>query len=314
MQTAFFRAAIFVAALAFLGGRDSRSEIIYDNMQAVGTRFFPSLNEHGDEIRLAGEGRRVREFLLEYYADFRVAVNPTARIRFYRNDGPGQFPSPSTMLYDSGEIALVKGYQIIRLEGIAVDVPNAFTWTVAFQGLTGAVGEQAGLLFSDPPAIGTSFDDFWMFTSKGWGLFRVGPDVKANFAARVLAFDVEKLSMHRQGANLVLEWPAGLALYSAAEVTGPWEPVSGATSPWQAQLQEGGQRFWTAREAGLAPPAPLQVRVAGDSLLLEWGGNQLLQVAGSVSGPWETVSGAVSPYAAPRQPGETRFWRLVPVP
>jgi hypothetical protein len=40
------------------------------------------------------------------------------------------------------------------------------------------------------------------------------------------------LQTARYGSVLVLTWPGGYQLRSATNITGPWTPVSGATSPW----------------------------------------------------------------------------------
>jgi hypothetical protein len=36
----------------------------------------------------------------------------------------------------------------------------------------------------------------------------------------------------RSGSGLVLSWPSGYELLSATNLTGPYTPVNGATSPW----------------------------------------------------------------------------------
>jgi len=42
----------------------------------------------------------------------------------------------------------------------------------------------------------------------------------------------------RTGQQLVLTWPSGYQLLSATNVTGPYTPVSGATSPWTNSLTD----------------------------------------------------------------------------
>jgi len=49
------------------------------------------------------------------------------------------------------------------VNGLSLAVPGTFIWTVAFNGIVGT-GDGAGLLFYDPPAVGSSFDDHWEFT------------------------------------------------------------------------------------------------------------------------------------------------------
>jgi hypothetical protein len=311
MQKLPVRAVVLSLTLFLLLERTASTEIIYDNSQTGGTNFFPSLNEFGDEIRLDGTSRVVQEFIFEYYGEFTGSVNPTARVRFYKNDGPGQFPEPGTLLYDSGDFPIDSGLNHHRLSGIAIDVPDNFTWTVEFKGLSGVDGEQAGLLFRDPPSIGESFDDFWMRTSNGWALFQSGSELVSNFGARVIGIPISQtLSIRRDGATLVLEWPAELGLYTAAQVNGPWYPAHDSTSPWSVQLSSAPRQFWAAFPPDAAPAAPLRLGVAGDQLVLEWGGSGILQVATEVIGPYEDVPGASSPFSVSREAGQTLFWRL----
>ena len=81
----------------------------------------------------------------------------------------GCYASPGTVLFDSGTFS-IGGYTTGATEnfyaadlgagtgagvipGIGVDVPDDFTWTVTFSGLTG--GENAGLALYDPPTVGS---------------------------------------------------------------------------------------------------------------------------------------------------------------
>jgi hypothetical protein len=43
----------------------------------------------------------------------------------------------------------------VNLEGLSVEVPRAFTWSVT---LAGAVD---GIMLHDEPMVGSSFSDFW---------------------------------------------------------------------------------------------------------------------------------------------------------
>jgi hypothetical protein len=164
------------------------SEVVYDNSQTYLTNYHPSLLEYGDEIRLAGTARVVTNFQFEYFGAFLRTGDEEARIRFYANDGPGRAPAPNTLLYDSGPFPLLSGLNTAPISGISVVVPDVFTWTVQFTGITGLIGDQAGLIFYDPPTIGRSFNDYWQYNGSTWGtkIFPNGP--RANFGARVLAF------------------------------------------------------------------------------------------------------------------------------
>ena len=171
-----------------------RSEIVFDNSSNYLTNYWPSLLEYGDEIQLAGSARLVTNFVFEYFGSFTREGDETARIRFYKNDGPGRYPGPGTLLYDSGPFAIFSGLNAAPLNGLAVKVPDDFTWTVQFGGLTGLPGNQVGLPFYDPPTVGFSYRDFWQKTDptglagRGWDLLSFPNfDPVANFAARVQA-------------------------------------------------------------------------------------------------------------------------------
>lgn len=149
-----------------------------------------SAREFGDEINLAGNQRIITDFLFEYYGDFTQALGKTARLRFYQNDGPGRYPAPQTLLYDSGAFFLGTGYNTKWLSGINVTVPDTFTWTVEFSGLTGQLSDRAGLLFYHPPTLGSSARDFWERIDGLWVLSHFGGSTfkpEANFGARVIA-------------------------------------------------------------------------------------------------------------------------------
>ena len=180
-----------------------QAETVYDNVGTTNSQptYFPSTIEYGDEIRLGGIGREVRQFRTEYFGDLPATNAATARIRFYANDGPGRYPSPATLLFESDAFPVLAGYNSIALDDLEVAVPDIFTFTVEFSGLTGAVGQQAGLLLYDPPSAGFSYDDFWMRTGTNWTLFRLNIGVKANFAARFSATDI--LTVHLDGPQVL---------------------------------------------------------------------------------------------------------------
>src|SRR6266511_1034154 len=163
----------------------SQAEIVFNNLSTTNSQsaYFPSTLEYGDELRLGGIGRQLIQFRVEYFGELPATNQAAARIRFYANDGPGRYPAPGTRLFESDPVPLSPGYSSIILSDLAVPVPDVFTWTIEFGGLTGAVGQQAGLLLNDPPAAGFSYDDFLMRTGTNWALFRITSIGKANYAA-----------------------------------------------------------------------------------------------------------------------------------
>lgn len=207
----FFRSwlVMLIAAASVIGS--ASAQVVYDNTAGVTTNLvYKFSREYGDEIHLVAGNRNVAEFVFQYFGDF----NPTnsaggeATIRFYANDGPDGQPGPQTvpmpgsLLWESPAIPLLTGYNVVTLGVPLVEVPDHFTWTVLFSGLSGSDGDAAGLMLSDPPTIGLPLDggrvgsywDAWIRNdptrADSWALinFGFGPeDPKANFYARVTA-------------------------------------------------------------------------------------------------------------------------------
>ena len=50
----------------------------------------------------------------------------------------------------------------LHVKDILLEVPDTITWTIQFFGVGNSVGDRAGLVFHDPPSVGSSFDDFWV--------------------------------------------------------------------------------------------------------------------------------------------------------
>src|SRR5262249_29628794 len=150
--------------------------------------------EFGDQITLAGTDRTVTDFKFQYFLGG-VASGHTALLRFYANDGlPISKPLPvgwavdaailGSLLSTNTVLTLGDGFQTAEAEGFSVTVPNTFTWTVTFNGLT--ADQTAGLQLYDPPLVGSSFLDFWQNSGGTWNtyLFDNGA-TPGNFAARV---------------------------------------------------------------------------------------------------------------------------------
>lgn len=173
----------------------TRADIAYDNTHSYLTNYYASVREFGDEIKLSGISSNITDFQFEYFGDFSPTGRESARLRFYANDGPGIPPkpdtilTPGTVLYDSGPLPIAPGFNALEVSRISVTVPSRFTWTVEFAGLAGTDGSKAGLVFFDPPTLGSSFDDFWQRSGTTWSLFRFNGRPIANFGGRALVPD-----------------------------------------------------------------------------------------------------------------------------
>ena len=132
----------FLPSGAALAGSE---EIIYDNTDSIYQlgSYYPKILEYGDEVVLAGDARTITRFQFDYFGEFTPTGNETAIVRFYANDATpeaeGVYSSaPGTLLFESGAMLIVGGYNTLSLNNLHVRVPNHFTWTVQFGGLTGS--------------------------------------------------------------------------------------------------------------------------------------------------------------------------------
>ena len=166
-------------------------EVVYDNTSSSQKEFYPTHLEFGDEITLGGKARILSTFSFEYYGDFKSAGDDreTLVVRFYANDGGGEYSQPGSLLFESDPMLIRPGFNTIALKGLTIRVPEKLTWTVEFKGISGLSGSQAGLLLYDPPKVGKSFNDFWQRTPDGWKLFQLPEPFVANFGARALALN-----------------------------------------------------------------------------------------------------------------------------
>jgi hypothetical protein len=230
-----------LALLACLGlTPDIRAdEVVYDNTEKdYNNMFFPSTLEYGDEIELGGTARTITEFQFEYYGDFVPEQEATVVVRLYDNDGPnpnptGDFSQPGTLAYESEPLRIYPGYNVLALKNLSIAVSNSITWSVKFDGITGAYNNRAGLTHYDAPTVGSDYDDFWMRTSTGWGLFSFEGNPPANFAARVIAspetpMEILDATTNADGTHAVkLHGPAWCsAVLEVATGQTNWETVS----------------------------------------------------------------------------------------
>ena len=233
------------------------ADIIYDNSSDPINGHYCTTFEYGDEIVLAkGTNHLMGQFLFEYYANFVPTGNETARLRLYINDGPldaanPPTPTPGTELYDSGSFSIVPGvppYYIMTKTITGLDVPLPgnidITWTVQFSGLT---GDEAGLVFRDPPTAGKSYDDIWIDSNGTWQRFTWNGNPKANFAARIISIDTTTVSVRRSGKQVIVEWPGTPILQFATNVNGPYTDISSARNKYTVDPAKAPSLFWRLR-------------------------------------------------------------------
>ena len=150
-------AAACLAVSALMGVTASAQSIVYDNTSgSLGQRTGEGNAEIGDQAIFAGTARTVQQVSFEYFVTPGGTGNETAQFFMYRIDSATKLPS--TLLYTSPTFNLVPatpaGFGTATISGFAVDVPDQIAWTVSFAGLEGQ--ESAGLLFYNPPSVGSS--------------------------------------------------------------------------------------------------------------------------------------------------------------
>lgn len=177
------------------------SSIVYSNATAYsGFYLNPGLSEVGDEIILGAGPRYAETFRFEYYGN-NFSGNEQFQLRFYQNDGVflgNNTYLPNTLFYDSGVLTLDaptdpsgrNTYQF-DLTFAAIPLPEDFTWSVQFSGITS--GETAGLSIYNPPNVGISENDYWFNTGTTWEL-RGTNGVGLNFGASLVATSVPEPS------------------------------------------------------------------------------------------------------------------------
>lgn len=164
--------------------------IIYDNSSTYEEAFNDTDLEAGDEVNVVGTARLVTGFAFEYFAEFTPTGDETARVRFYEMNGaPGDndFATPGTVLYDSGAFSISSGFRTVNITEMSALLPSSnFTWSVQFAGITDV--EEAGLLYYNPPTVGSSDVYFWEKDNGTWTAVATD-ETGNNFAAQVLAVD-----------------------------------------------------------------------------------------------------------------------------
>ncbi len=191
---ASWRHGIAVVSLLAAASAGAQPVLVYDNSANPLNSYFASQTEFGDQITVANPGWIADTFRFEYFADG-LSGTETAVVRFYLNDGDllsgTDIRAPGSILYESPAFQLHNGnipVTITDLASLSIELPESFTWTVSVDGIDGS--GIFGLNLYDPPTVGSSLDDIWLFGDSGWELFQLPglPDgAAANFGATLTA-------------------------------------------------------------------------------------------------------------------------------
>lgn len=212
MQTNNRLATFAVLAFAAAAAQGATS-IVYSNATSyTGTILNPALSEVGDEIRLGAGDRFGESFRFEYYG-LNLDGDETVQLRFYNNDGAflgNDTYLPNSVFYDSAVQTLPlptdpSGRNTLQYDLNFVGLPERFTFTVAFGGISG--NDVAGIALYNPPTVGFSEADYWFNTGSGWELR--GTNVAINFGASLVATSVPEPSTY---VLAILGGLCGLAL------------------------------------------------------------------------------------------------------
>ncbi len=164
--------------------------------------------------------------------------NEMGDVRFYRNDGnpvsPSSNAAPGTLLYDSGVFSIGGYTEASRIICREVDlfggvvVPEDFTWTVSFSGLT--PNESAGLALYEASTVGTNFNTAWFDTAENWQYFTGGIGSPApNFGAEAFGTPLPQLQSSSQDGALVLSWSTNITGFAVETTTNLLPPITWIT-------------------------------------------------------------------------------------
>ena len=192
--------------------------IVYDNLANPLGHYLGGFSyaEVADDLTL-GAGPRQLESVTVAYAGFNFDGDETLTVNLYAMNGaptPGSFGfnTPGDVLYSSSvPIVQTDGATITFLDNTGTILPDALGIGLAFSGVdfdpTGA-GSDAGPLLFDPPATGSSFDDYWLrgFPNPGdpWGLYTFGGNPPVNLGLQITASPGTSVPETGPGIGLML--------------------------------------------------------------------------------------------------------------
>jgi hypothetical protein len=152
----------------------------------------------------------------------------------------------------------------------------------------------------------------WTFTSADNGLhawtaraYDAAGNIKTSAVVNLtVEVGLPRLLVRKAGNNLTISWTSSdpsvvLQRTTRLGFNDPWTDVPGAPTV-------NGNVYTVTLDISVSP---LQVRLSGTKLALEWFGNAQLQKADSILGPWTDVFGATSPRTIDPT-GSAAFYRL----
>jgi hypothetical protein len=173
---------------------------VYDNLRTPLCNYLGGFayEEVADDVTL-GPGPRILRSATIAYAGFNFNGDETLTLNLYQVNGaptPGSFGfnTPGTVLFSATvPITATDDSTITFFDRSGTTIlPDVLGIGLAFGGVDfdpTSAGSDAGLLLYHPPAVGSSFDDFWLrgFPNPGddWGLYTFGGNPPINIGALI---------------------------------------------------------------------------------------------------------------------------------
>ncbi len=219
------------------GARESGASeaVVYDNStNGVPQAFDAGGLELGNEIVPDGTNRFPSRFAVEYWAtnsgSSSLAGTVTARVRFYRNDGPIAAVSivePGTVFYDSGPVSVsatnsgileLNEFQLTAALPLDGPLPSPFTWTLQFEGLGNE--DSAGLnSYGAAPVVGQVDAGYWLFNTNAWTLQTAD-----------LSFGVQLEALSRGVTLSVVDTSTNVQCPQSSTVTRTWQALDSCSN------------------------------------------------------------------------------------
>jgi hypothetical protein len=326
-----FRVAkAFILATSLLCSSSLNAQMtVFEDSQLFSGVYARTANEYGDEVILAGTARILTKIKFEYAADLFFNGDEKVRLRIYPNSGPAwmgnsDYPLVSERpLWESPYFYIDRGFHTKEIVIPSIKVPDRFTWTVQFYGISmqtgivtpdpGITNDVAGLLFYGLAHIGLTYDDFWeRLFGVGWTPVRVGGVYKNNFGAQITAIPEPVLATPSLSVSLVtlspgytkvrVRWLKALTRYLLQSKTqdGQWTNV-----PNFVEINGEFSEVYFLNDASpscffrlVVPPPNLNITLEGTETKLQWqavSADYVLQSRDGSNGLWQDLPTPVIP-------------------
>jgi hypothetical protein len=194
-------------ALAAVVTQSSKADmVVYDNTTTSSNYIgyvYETLTfqvyEMGDEVKLDGSARIGKQLDVLMYA-FNDFWAYSRVVSLYDNTGIDGAPNNLLWTTDLGGSDYAAGLMTLSVALPDVLLPDTVTWTVRF---STDPGPMYGLVFFDPPTVGSSGDWAWWYDGGGFHSVSFGYGRISNFGARITAAIPEPSTLALLGIGAV---------------------------------------------------------------------------------------------------------------